>query len=96
MERRQKMKNSQFVYVVNEYVGGCPMDSQCHGVFTTLDKARQYYINYINQIKDDCEELQDNISTNSEFGSLSLSDSCFWDIDDLWGGLEITAVKLNR
>jgi len=90
------MKNNKFFYVVNEYIGGCPMDSQCHGVFDTLDKARQYYINYINQLKDDIEELRDNIVTNSEFGCLSLSDSCFWDIDDFWGGLEITAVKLNR
>ena len=84
------MSNTKFVYVVNEYVGGCPMDSQCHGVFTTLEKAKKYYNSYL-------LELQTNDETLTEALQFTIgADSCFWDLDDLWGGLEITAVKLNR
>jgi len=91
-----KMHNSKFIYVVNEYVGGCPMDSQCHGVFTTMEKAKKYFHSYIKEITQGDEEFKENIIYDNEDNPLNDSSSCFWDMDDFFGGIEITAVKLNR
>ncbi len=77
------------VYVVNEYIGGCPMDSHCLGVFTTLQKAKDCYNSYLLDIQTNNEELTENLTLNSDL-------QCYWDVDDFWGGLEIATVKLNQ
>jgi len=84
------------VYVVNEYIGGCPMDSHCHGVFTTLEKAKDCYNSYLLDIQTNNEEITENLTFNSDFSPLNESCSCYWDIDDFWGGLEIVKVILNQ
>ncbi len=83
------------LYVVNTYVGGCPMDSLCIGVFTTMQKAKKCFDSYLEEITQGDEEFKSCITYDSEFNDLNNCCSCFWDMDDFFGGLEISLLKLN-
>lgn len=72
------------LYVLNHYVGGTPMDGECLGVFDTLDQAQQKLFKTLEEFNIEKEHLE----WEKPF-------TVYWDVDDLWGGLDITVGYLN-
>jgi len=74
------------LYLLNEYVGGTPFDSQTLGVYLTFDEAKEHFKKELKShahmyAQDDNKEK--NITANS----------FYFECDDWWGGCEIQEIE---
>ena len=75
------------LYLLNEYVGGTPFDSQTLGVYLTFDEAKQHFKKeleshaHMKYAQDDNKEK--NITANS----------FYFECDEWWGGCEIQEIE---
>jgi hypothetical protein len=77
------------LYLLNEYVGGTPFDSQTLGVYLTLDEARQHLKK---ELKSHDHENYCDIDNEDE-EKIITENSFYFDCDDWWGGCEIQEIE---
>ena len=74
------------LYLLNEYVGGTPFESQTLGVYLSLNEAKEHLKkhHHENYFDIDNEEDETKIITDTSF---------YFDCDDWWGGCEIQTIQ---
>jgi hypothetical protein len=78
------------LYLLNEYVGGTPFESQTLGVYLSLKEAKEHLKkelethNHEDYFDIDNEENETKIITDTSF---------YFDCDDWWGGCEIQEIE---
>jgi hypothetical protein len=78
------------LYILNEYIGGTPFDSNTRGAFRTLDEAKKEmqnvyesdYLNFLNYEVSEDDHQKDDLSF-------------YYDVDDFWGGCVIEEIELK-
>lgn len=72
------------LYLLNEYVGGTPFESQTLGVYLKLDDAKKH-------LK---KELESYLLVDSQEKPKQIEGKSFYfDDDELWGGCEIQEIE---
>ena len=75
------------LYLLNEYVGGTPFDSQTLGVYLSLDEAKEH-------LKKELETHKHENYLDEEDETKIITDTFFYfDCDDWWGGCEIQEIE---
>tara|TARA_R110000772_G_scaffold135575_1_gene244141 strand:+ start:602 stop:856 length:255 start_codon:yes stop_codon:yes gene_type:complete len=75
------------LYLLNEYVGGTPFDSQTLGVYLSLDEAKEH-------LKKELETHNHENYLDEEDETKIITDTFFYfDCDDWWGGCEIQEIE---
>jgi hypothetical protein len=75
------------LYLLNEYIGGVPFESQTLGIYLSLDEAKK-------ELKKELEKhLQEDYAQDDDREKSITEKSFYFDDGDWWGGCEIQEIE---
>lgn len=87
----------QYIYILNHYVGGTPMDSYTIGAYTNLFDAQMAFYK---EMKKYGYENDDRVELTPDLNCEGDKFDRVWFIDDedngFWGGCEIQEMMMNK